>query len=97
MVLIGGVQTLVGPIVGAFTFVVLEDRLSAFEFWRAVFGLIIIGVCIAMPQGIAGSARAVLMHGPRENIRSRSPKALIQGLPSGPPWLILHAGRDRPT
>ena len=60
MVLIGGVQTLVGPVVGAFTFVVLEDRLSAFEFWRAVFGLIIIGVCIAMPQGIAGSARAVL-------------------------------------
>ena len=59
MVLIGGVQTLVGPVVGAFTFVVLEDRLSTFEFWRAVFGLIIIAVCIAMPQGIAGSARAV--------------------------------------
>ena len=61
MVLIGGVQTLVGPIVGAFTFVVLEDRLSAFEFWRAVFGLIIIGVCIAMPQGIAGFARAAMV------------------------------------
>ena len=60
MVLIGGVHTLVGPVVGAFTFVVLEDRLSTFEFWRAVFGLIIIGVCIAMPLGIAGSARAVL-------------------------------------
>ena len=60
MVLIGGVQTLVGPVVGAFTFVVLEDRLSTFEFWRAVFGLIIIGVCIAMPQGIAGSARTVM-------------------------------------
>lgn len=60
MVLIGGVQTLLGPIAGAFTFVVLEDRLSTFEFWRAIFGLIIIGVCIAMPQGIAGSARVVL-------------------------------------
>ncbi len=60
MVLLGGVQTLVGPLVGAFAFVVLEDRLLAFQYWRAIFGLIIIGICIAMPEGIVGSTRSFL-------------------------------------
>ncbi len=55
MVLIGGVQTLIGPLAGAFAFVFLENRLLAFEFWRAIFGLIIIGICVAMPLGIVGS------------------------------------------
>ena len=63
MVLIGGVQTLVGPLVGAFAFVVLEDRLLVLEFWRAIFGLIIIGICLAMPKGIAGSLRALFQRG----------------------------------
>jgi len=60
MVLIGGVQTLVGPLVGAFAFVVLEDRLLSFEYWRAIFGLIIVGICILMPEGIVGSSRSFL-------------------------------------
>jgi branched-chain amino acid transport system permease protein len=59
MVLVGGVQTLVGPLVGALTFVVLEDRLATFEFWRAIFGLIIIGICVVMTKGIVGSASAL--------------------------------------
>jgi branched-chain amino acid transport system permease protein len=63
MVLIGGIQTLVGPLVGAFAFVVLEDRLLALEFWRAIFGLIIIGICLAMPKGIVGSLRALFQRG----------------------------------
>lgn len=61
MVLIGGVHTLVGPLVGAFAFVFLENRLLAFEYWRAIFGLIIIGICLAMPQGIVGSLRRLAM------------------------------------
>ena len=59
MVLVGGVQTLFGPLVGALTFVVLEDRLARFEFWRAIFGLIIIGICVVMSKGIVGSASAL--------------------------------------
>ena len=61
MVLIGGVQTLTGPLAGAFAFVFLENRLLAFEFWRAIFGLIIIGICLAMPQGIVGSLRRIVL------------------------------------
>ncbi|MSP66493.1 MAG: ABC transporter permease [Alphaproteobacteria bacterium] len=60
MVLIGGVQTLVGPILGALTFVILEDRLSAFDYWRSAFGLIIILICVLMPKGIVGSGRALI-------------------------------------
>jgi branched-chain amino acid transport system permease protein len=60
MVLIGGVQTLTGPLFGALTFVALEDRLSTFEFWRAIFGLIIIGICVVMPKGIVGSTGALV-------------------------------------
>jgi branched-chain amino acid transport system permease protein len=63
MVLIGGVQTLVGPLAGAFAFVVLEDRLLALEFWRAIFGLIIIGICLGMPKGIVGSLRVLFQRG----------------------------------
>ncbi|NNE23732.1 MAG: branched-chain amino acid ABC transporter permease, partial [Rhizobiales bacterium] len=60
MVLIGGVHTLTGPLVGAVTFVVLEDRLATFEFWRALFGGIIIVICVVMPAGIVGSTRQVI-------------------------------------
>ena len=32
---------------------------NTFEFWRAIFGLIIIGICVLMPKGIVGSASAL--------------------------------------
>ncbi len=60
MVLIGGVQTLTGPLAGALTFVVLEDRLNTFEFWRAAFGIIIICICVLMPAGIVGTMASLV-------------------------------------
>src|SRR5690606_823309 len=39
MVLLGGVQTLVGPVVGAATFQLLQDTfLGATQYWHALFG-----------------------------------------------------------
>ena len=61
IVLIGGVQTLVGPLVGAAIFVGLEDRLATLEFWRAIFGMIIIGICVVMPRGIVGSTQPLFV------------------------------------
>jgi branched-chain amino acid transport system permease protein len=58
MVLLGGVRTLFGPIVGSASFVILSDRLSTLDYWRAIFGAIIIGICVIMPSGIAGFAKA---------------------------------------
>jgi len=58
MVLLGGVQTLLGPVVGAAVFNVLQDYIiNATDYWHAVFGGIILLLVMAFPQGIVGFAR----------------------------------------
>jgi branched-chain amino acid transport system permease protein len=55
MVLLGGVQTLAGPIVGAVTFMGLYDTVSQYtDYWRASLGLVILLLVLLFPQGIAG-------------------------------------------
>ncbi|MEO6409774.1 MAG: ABC transporter permease [Burkholderiaceae bacterium] len=55
MVLLGGVQTLAGPIVGAVTFTWLQDAVARnTDYWRALLGAIILLIVLAFPQGIAG-------------------------------------------
>ncbi|MDI1346948.1 MAG: ABC transporter permease, partial [Pseudolabrys sp.] len=56
MVLLGGVQTLTGPIVGASVFAMLQDTvMRQTEYWRALMGAIILVLVLAFPQGIAGA------------------------------------------
>jgi branched-chain amino acid transport system permease protein len=58
MVLIGGVQTLVGPVVGAVVFIMLQDWIvRATPYWHAVLGLTLILITIIFPQGIVGTLR----------------------------------------
>jgi branched-chain amino acid transport system permease protein len=58
MVLLGGVQTLTGPVWGAALFVWLQDAVSRnVEYWRAVTGLVIIALVLAFPRGLAGFLR----------------------------------------
>lgn len=58
MVLLGGVQTLAGPVVGAASFVFLQDYISQnADYWRAVLGGFILVLVIAFPDGIAGALR----------------------------------------
>jgi branched-chain amino acid transport system permease protein len=55
MVLLGGVQSLSGPVWGAALFTWLEDTVSReVEFWRAALGGVILLLVLALPQGIAG-------------------------------------------
>jgi branched-chain amino acid transport system permease protein len=55
MVLLGGVQTISGPIVGAVVYAGLHEHLTrAVEQWRFVLGLSIVLLVLAFPQGIAG-------------------------------------------
>ena len=55
MVLLGGVQTLAGPLVGAATFTWLQDSVArSTDYWRALLGAIILLLVLAFPQGIAG-------------------------------------------
>jgi branched-chain amino acid transport system permease protein len=60
MVLLGGVQTLTGPIVGASVFAVLQDTvMRQTEYWRALMGAIILVLVLAFPQGIVGAFAAL--------------------------------------
>jgi branched-chain amino acid transport system permease protein len=55
MVLLGGLQTLTGPLVGAITFTGLQDSVArATDYWRALLGGIILLLVLAFPMGIAG-------------------------------------------
>ncbi|MEP6970948.1 MAG: branched-chain amino acid ABC transporter permease, partial [Betaproteobacteria bacterium] len=57
MVLLGGVQTLAGPLVGAVGFTWLQDQVArSTEFWRALLGAIILLLVLVFPHGIAGIA-----------------------------------------
>ena len=54
MVLLGGIQTLAGPIVGASVFAVLQDTvMRQTEYWHALLG----GIILALGAGISSRAR----------------------------------------
>ncbi len=63
MVLLGGVHTWVGPLVGAVTFTALQDSLArSTDYWRAVLGASMLLLVLVFPQGIAGSWQALWLH-----------------------------------
>jgi branched-chain amino acid transport system permease protein len=54
MVLLGGVDTIFGPIVGSAAFIWLHDKISRIDFWQFILGSIFIVLVVAFPQGIVG-------------------------------------------
>ncbi len=55
MVLLGGVQTLTGPITGAAVFTMLQDMVMRdTQYWRAMLGGIILALVLLFPGGIVG-------------------------------------------
>ena len=53
MIVLGGMQTLVGSIVGAFAFLGLERQVSAITVhWQIVVGLLLIGVSLFLQEGL---------------------------------------------
>src|SRR5215216_2065091 len=65
MVLLGGIQTLSGPIVGASVFALLQDTIMRqTEYWRALLGAIILLLVLAFPAGLVGAlAKRVRLRG----------------------------------
>jgi branched-chain amino acid transport system permease protein len=56
MVLLGGIQTLTGPIVGAAVFTVLQDNvMRETAFWRGLLGAMILLLVLVFPGGIVGA------------------------------------------
>jgi len=58
MLLIGGIQTVTGPLVGAGVLHVLRDQIMPLtSLWRLVLGLSIIAIVLVFPRGIVGTIR----------------------------------------
>jgi branched-chain amino acid transport system permease protein len=59
MVLLGGIQTLTGPVWGAVLFTWLQDAVArGIDYWRAVIGGVILLLVLAFPLGVTGFVRA---------------------------------------
>ncbi len=59
MVLLGGLNTLSGPLVGAAIFTGLQEEVGSLtDYWRAIMGAMILVLVLAFPQGIVGFFRA---------------------------------------
>lgn len=55
MVILGGVATTVGPVLGAVSFIVIEEILSSITiYWHLPFGLMLIGVVLFARGGLTG-------------------------------------------
>ncbi|KAA2215054.1 ABC transporter permease [Teichococcus oryzae] len=56
MVLLGGVQTLSGPVLGAIAYAGLQEQLARLtDLWRLVLGLVILALVLFFPSGLAGA------------------------------------------
>jgi branched-chain amino acid transport system permease protein len=57
MVIVGGAGTLIGPVIGAAFFLIVQHQLSGLtEAWAIYFGLIFIAFVLFAPEGIWGLA-----------------------------------------
>ena len=55
MVVLGGMGSLFGPVIGAVAFLLLEEVLSALtEYWQIIFGPLLLGVVLYARGGIEG-------------------------------------------
>lgn len=71
VVILGGLGTLVGPIVGAVLFVVLKHEIAALTpYWHAVVGLILIAVVMSRANGVFGFIEA--------RLAARRPKPVLK-------------------
>jgi len=62
MVLLGGLHTLAGPIVGATVLTWLQDTVAReTEYWRAMLGLVILALVMLFPVGIAGAMKRLFL------------------------------------
>jgi branched-chain amino acid transport system permease protein len=60
MVMIGGLGTLVGPVIGGAFFVVLQEKVSSYvEWYFIIIGLVLILIVLFMPRGLFGLRRVL--------------------------------------
>ncbi|SFS90782.1 branched-chain amino acid ABC transporter permease [Halostagnicola kamekurae] len=54
MLLVGGMGTLWGPMLGAGLIVLLEEQLAGFASWEVILGSVFVAVVVFAPRGLAG-------------------------------------------
>jgi branched-chain amino acid transport system permease protein len=57
MVLLGGLESLLGPLLGATALTGLQESFSRLPIWRLLLGLAIIVICVVLPGGLTGLNR----------------------------------------
>ncbi|MBL0421628.1 ABC transporter permease [Ramlibacter sp. AW1] len=58
MIMLGGINTIAGPVVGAAVFTWLQDLAArTFEYWRAAIGITILLLVLLFPEGIIGTLK----------------------------------------
>jgi branched-chain amino acid transport system permease protein len=63
-VLLGGVGTLTGPVLGAGAYLLIRDSISAWvSFWQLPVGLLLIALVLYFPEGLLGTAKDRLESG----------------------------------
>lgn len=71
VVILGGLGTLVGPILGAILFVVLKHEISAITpYWHAIVGVILIAVVMSRAKGVFGFIE--------DRMAARKPQPLVK-------------------
>jgi branched-chain amino acid transport system permease protein len=69
MTVLGGFASFMGPVIGAYTFVLLKAELMSFtQYWRFVLGVILILIVVLFPRGLAG-----LGHAAWDKVKARKP------------------------
>ncbi len=62
--IVGGVRTLVGPALGAFVVLIVQDALSSYsQRWPLVLGAIFVGFVLFLPNGLLSAGRALVSLG----------------------------------
>jgi branched-chain amino acid transport system permease protein len=61
MIITGGIGTLIGPVIGAMVFILIQEVLSSYtEHWMIFAGLVFVLMVIFLPGGLVGTARRLL-------------------------------------
>jgi branched-chain amino acid transport system permease protein len=69
MLLLGGIQTVMGPIVGAAVLHTLRDQIMPLtELWRLILGISIIAMVLLFPEGLVGALNALRRRSPERPV-----------------------------
>jgi branched-chain amino acid transport system permease protein len=61
MIITGGIGTLIGPVIGAMVFILIQEILSSYtEHWMIFAGLVFVLMVIFLPGGLVGTARRLM-------------------------------------